>query len=959
MKIAIVFSGFLGNLRRSFASVKKNVIPSTSDVDVYIVTPRLNENLVKVVNTGNSSNVKHMRHKGYTMSEITNCIPYNIAKVIEWKKNKELQKEHDLEVSNYISRSSGYDSKAKIVGWYDKDKKRILNSTIPGVIDQFWGISLAIKEILSSGIKYDYIIKFRDKYIIKDKIPENIFSFNGLAVIGEKLSFTYMQESFVIGEYNIFIKSFKDFSKNIGKYRPMIVEDLPIGTVDPTFFPEVQFACHVSNILSVSEIFTMGLTVNLKNAKSSEEFGKSLYSGIFNDYEWVVEKNKEMEFPRIVNQILYCKDIKNWKCNADMLELTVDSKDIVDSYDKKLKLDISTSEQGSVTVKTIASIKSFNVNGEHNLCSVEIPKGNIEKIEVISTVDFNINSSSLKIIHTESPKVKIEDWRYPRIPKILFTYWYGNMSYLNYLTLKSFRYHNPDWRIIVYIPKYPSSLDPTWKTGENESPYTGKDYYSQISEFNVEIVPVDFSAIGFSNDHNEVIKSDYLRLFMLSKHGGFWSDMDIYYIRGMKSFDLSGFMKSGDFTSLNTVLSFNEDNVFSIGFMASSPGNPFFDYLSKTAVSNYNKSDYQCIGSTLFRKCFKNIDIVVSKFPLLSIANISSDFVYPYKWFETRELFIENRTPDFYSERMMYHERKRENIRNSNVNGMGQETTRFIGLHWFAGHPNAKEFVNNADYDKKVTINNIIKKYPCSDAIIVAFIQMFNESSSGNLVRCLENCKEWANYIFIYDDCSTDDSVEIASKYTKYIIRGKKNEWEKETFHKQELLEYCIREVNPDWILWIDCDETLDKNATNGGIREFCNNHVCEKETAYVFKQINLWRGIKKYRIDSYFYREKFPVNVGCPSGWFVRLWRITPNTKFETKEGKDNLMYPANYTYFSPLNFKVIHYGFSDYQKLLKKKGLTTDEVQKMIENGVGKDLWIFDERKCECRDVPLEWIP
>ena len=65
---------------------------------------------------------------------------------------------------------------------------------------------------------------------------------------------------------------------------------------------------------------------------------------------------------------------------------------------------------------------------------------------------------------------------------------------------------------------------------------------------------------------------------------------------------------------------------------------------------------------------------------------------------------------------------------------------------------------------------------------IVAFIQMYNESSKGNLERCLVNCKQWADDIVIYDDASTDDSVEVAEKYTEHIIRGEVNNFYEELY---------------------------------------------------------------------------------------------------------------------------------------------------------------------------------
>jgi hypothetical protein len=93
-----------------------------------------------------------------------------------------------------------------------------------------------------------------------------------------------------------------------------------------------------------------------------------------------------------------------------------------------------------------------------------------------------------------------------------------------------------------------------------------------------------------------------------------------------------------------------------------------------------------------------------------------------------------------------------------------------------------------------------------ADVKLVAFIQMFNESSRGNLRRCLGNCKQWADDIVIYDDASTDDSVAVAREYTDHIIVGKENCFRRELYHKEELLEYALT-LSPDWIFWIDCDE--------------------------------------------------------------------------------------------------------------------------------------------------------
>jgi len=98
---------------------------------------------------------------------------------------------------------------------------------------------------------------------------------------------------------------------------------------------------------------------------------------------------------------------------------------------------------------------------------------------------------------------------------------------------------------------------------------------------------------------------------------------------------------------------------------------------------------------------------------------------------------------------------------------------------------------------------------------LVAFLQLYNELENGNLIRCLENCKRWADDIYIYDDCSTDGSQEVYTQYTekKNIILGSTHDFSMELFHKQQLLDLVLGS-NPQWIGWIDGDCVLCKELT-------------------------------------------------------------------------------------------------------------------------------------------------
>lgn len=227
---------------------------------------------------------------------------------------------------------------------------------------------------------------------------------------------------------------------------------------------------------------------------------------------------------------------------------------------------------------------------------------------------------------------------------------------------------------------------------------------------------------------------------------------------------------------------------------------------------------------------------------------------------------------------------------------------------------------------------------------ICAFIQMFNESTKGNLVRCLDNVKQWADDIVIYDDASTDDSVEVAKRYTPHIIVGETNCINQELYHKQQLLELALT-LNPDWIMWIDCDEILDRKGTLGGLRNLAETGTAP---AYSFHETNLWRGQTYYRTDSLF-----------DVGWFCRLWRVVPGMRFHTSDGVHLRLFPINISLrdVKPSDIRVIHYGFHEYKKMLVKIGahfLDREGLQNCARNN-----WILNETECTCHEVPTDWFP
>lgn len=120
-------------------------------------------------------------------------------------------------------------------------------------------------------------------------------------------------------------------------------------------------------------------------------------------------------------------------------------------------------------------------------------------------------------------------WHIQKIPKTAYFYWANDvMPWIRYLTLETFRFHNPDWKIVIYTNQ---------QVNVNE---TVENYWSAVQKLtNVQIeVPIPIEEIfqidisHTPDDHfRNVYRSDFLRWYLLHEVGGLWSDMDILYVK--------------------------------------------------------------------------------------------------------------------------------------------------------------------------------------------------------------------------------------------------------------------------------------------------------------------------------------------------------------------------------------------------------------------------------------------
>lgn len=231
---------------------------------------------------------------------------------------------------------------------------------------------------------------------------------------------------------------------------------------------------------------------------------------------------------------------------------------------------------------------------------------------------------------------------------------------------------------------------------------------------------------------------------------------------------------------------------------------------------------------------------------------------------------------------------------------------------------------------------------------IAAFLQLYNENENGNLIRCLNNCKQWADDIYIYDDASTDGSCEIYTQYThkNKIIFSKSREFKKELFNKQELLHLVINDKHPpDWIGWIDGDTILSQFFLCD-LKSKLSVAENEGHEGMKVHNINLWRHPAFYRKDNLF-----------DQLWHVVFWKNNGNLHYNPKNGLHQFQFPlgikniGRFHYTQPL----IHYGFASENAIVKKY---------LMYKSFGQSGWelerLIDETSSfKLKKVPPDWYP
>jgi len=291
---------------------------------------------------------------------------------------------------------------------------------------------------------------------------------------------------------------------------------------------------------------------------------------------------------------------------------------------------------------------------------------------------------------TRETYAKSHKWRLKKIPKIASFYWGSDkMSFLRYMTIKSFKKFNPDWSVHLYVPKTPSkSID--WRSeggdlhhSSDSVDYNGEDYKDRLlGEVAVKVTVVDFSNSFIGSNAPEAHKSDLLTWKVLSTTGGIWCDMDILFTSPLNKSSINVNSKT------DTISSYDMGHsrglyVAPIGFLGSSKNNLYFKRILLEATRNYNRKSYQSIGTICVTNVAKDFESAKKSFANLNMINLDPESIYHLHFKKIDDIFLNNvKLP-----------------------------VESFGIHWYGGHPLSQQYNGKINIDNYSEYDNTICKH--------------------------------------------------------------------------------------------------------------------------------------------------------------------------------------------------------------------------------------------------------
>jgi len=253
------------------------------------------------------------------------------------------------------------------------------------------------------------------------------------------------------------------------------------------------------------------------------------------------------------------------------------------------------------------------------------------------------------------------------IDKTAYFFWQGEqMSWLRYMTLRSFVYHNPDWKAVLYLSGG-ANYTKTWTSPEEQEDYHETEYENYLPR----VFDLDVEIISYNSEsYHPAQNSDVACWDILSKNSGIFFDMDIVFIKSINNFWET--VRNCD--SILDITRYYGGNSYvvvpRVGLLASSGDNALFKDIHEFCKESHG-NDYQSFGRWAAGSflcpdhpsgvCASTIIHRLTNRYEQTIINIDlHDTIYVWDWYDDAPRFYDLHT--------------------------GIEDSYF-GIHWYGGRP--------------------------------------------------------------------------------------------------------------------------------------------------------------------------------------------------------------------------------------------------------------------------------
>jgi hypothetical protein len=269
--------------------------------------------------------------------------------------------------------------------------------------------------------------------------------------------------------------------------------------------------------------------------------------------------------------------------------------------------------------------------------------------------------------------------------KQIYFYW-GNqrMSFLRYMTIKSFSFYNPEWKIILVKNDATTSGQCMTIEEDDLKTYFGHDYRFELHKIpnliiiNVEnIFPFDYRNLL------DVHIKDMLNWHLLATRGCTVADMDILFCNPIEkssyiNWDADVNICNYDFYRNYMPVSFMISKSHSSGI------NSFYNDVYENSRRRYRPNEYQCCGTSSIP--YKSIYDIINAYSDLIINKMDSAVAFPF-------------AKDHIFEMVHYA---------FNVDGTNIFDSNTVGIHWYGGDKISKKYNSLITPQNYMTFNNTI-----------------------------------------------------------------------------------------------------------------------------------------------------------------------------------------------------------------------------------------------------------